>query len=93
MQDTQLKQSSNWMIFTAVSFSVAAIMMALGIYNLEASFSDKGFYAMATLMLVHTTVTLTKTLRDRDEAEKLHNRIEDAKTEKLLMDISRPEQD
>ncbi|MEM8702852.1 MAG: YiaA/YiaB family inner membrane protein [Pseudomonadota bacterium] len=93
MQDTQLKQSSNWMIFTAVSFSVAAIMMALGIYNLEASFSAKGFYAMASLMLVHTTVTLTKTLRDRDEAEKLHNRIEDAKTEKLLMDISRPEQD
>ncbi|MEL7528335.1 MAG: YiaA/YiaB family inner membrane protein [Pseudomonadota bacterium] len=93
MQDTQLKQSSNWMIFTAVSFSVAAIMMALGIYNLEASFSAKGFYAMASLMLVHTTVTLTKTLRDRDEAEKLHNRIEDAKTEKLLMDISKPEQD
>lgn len=93
MQDAQLKQSSNWMIFTAVSFSVAAIMMALGIYNLEASFSAKGFYAMASLMLVHTTVTLTKTLRDRDEAEKLHNRIEDAKTEKLLMDISKPEQD
>ena len=93
MQDTQLKQSSNWMIFTAVSFSVAAIMMALGIYNLEASFSAKGFYAMASLMLVHTTVTLTKTLRDRDEAEKLHNRLEDAKTEKLLMDISRPDQD
>ncbi|WP_319382419.1 YiaA/YiaB family inner membrane protein [Roseibium sp.] len=93
MQDTQIKQSSNWMIFTAVSFSVAAIMMALGIYNLEASFSAKGFYAMASLMLVHTTVTLTKTLRDRDEAEKLHNRLEDAKTEKLLMDISRPDQD
>ncbi|WP_421983281.1 YiaA/YiaB family inner membrane protein [Roseibium sp.] len=93
MQDTQIRQSSNWMIFTAVSFSVAAIMMALGIYNLEASFSAKGFYAMASLMLVHTTVTLTKTLRDRDEAEKLHNRLEDAKTEKLLMDISRPDQD
>lgn len=91
MQDNQIKQSSNWMIFTGLSFAVAAIMMALGIYNLEASFSAKGFYAMASLMLVHTTVTLTKTLRDRDEAEKFHNRLEEAKTEKLLMDISKPD--
>lgn len=91
MQDNQIKQSSNWMIFTGLSFAVAAIMMALGIYNLEASFSAKGFYAMASLMLVHTAVTLTKTLRDRDEAEKFHNRLEEAKTEKLLMDISKPD--
>ncbi len=60
-------------------------MMAGGIYFLEASFSAKGFYAMAAIMLVHTSITLTKTLRDREEADKLHNRIEDAKTEKLLM--------
>lgn len=67
-------------------------MMALGIWNLEASFSAKGFYAMAAIMLVHTAVTLTKTMRDREEANKFHNRLEDAKTEKLLMDISKPEQ-
>ncbi len=57
-------------------------MMALGIWNLEASFSAKGFYAMAAIMLVHTAVTLTKTMRDREEANKFHNRLEDAKTEK-----------
>lgn len=92
MQEHQIKHSTNWTIFTAVSFAVAAGMMAAGIYNLEASFSAKGFYAMASIMLVHTAVTLTKTLRDKDEAEKFHNRLEDAKTEKLLMDISKPEQ-
>ncbi len=31
-------------------------------------------------------------MRDREEANKFHNRLEDAKTEKLLMDISKPEQ-
>ncbi|MES0809167.1 YiaA/YiaB family inner membrane protein [Roseibium sp. SCPC15] len=93
MQEAQIKHSNNWTIFTMVSFGVAAIMMALGIYNLEASFSAKGFYTMASIMLVHTAVTLTKTLRDRDESEKFHNRLEDAKTEKLLMDISKPDQD
>ena len=92
MQDTQIRHSNNWTVFTMVSFAVAAGMMALGIYNLEASFSAKGFYTMAAIMLVHTSVTLTKTLRDRDEADKLHNRIEDAKTEKLLMDVSKTDQ-
>ncbi|KZM51507.1 YiaA/YiaB family inner membrane protein [Labrenzia sp. OB1] len=89
MQDEQIKHSSNWVIFTIVSFAVAAGMMAIGIYNLEASFSAKGFYAMAAIMLVHTSVTLTKTLRDRDEVGKLHNRIEEARTEKLLMEVGK----
>lgn len=89
MQEPTIKHSNNWMVFTAASFAVAAIMMALGIYNLEASFSAKGFYAMSAIMLVHTAVTLTKTLRDRDEADKFYNRLEEAKTEKLLMDVSK----
>ncbi|MET1410786.1 YiaA/YiaB family inner membrane protein [Roseibium sp. HPY-6] len=92
MQDSLVKHSHNWIIFTWASFGIAAVMMALGIYNLEASFSAKGFYTMSAIMLVHTAVTLTKTLRDKDESEKLHNRLEDAKTEKLLLDINGPEQ-
>ena len=58
-----------------------------GIYFLEASFAAKGFYSMSALMLVHTTVSITKTLRDREESQRLHNRIEDAKTEKLLKEV------
>ncbi|MEM8651974.1 MAG: YiaA/YiaB family inner membrane protein [Pseudomonadota bacterium] len=88
MTNTTNKHSSAWQNFTALSFGIAAIMMAGGIYFLEASFAAKGFYAMASIMLVHTTVTLTKTLRDKQESELFHNRIEDAKTEKLLKEVS-----
>lgn len=91
MQDTTIKQSRSWQLFTLVAFIISAGMMAGGIYFLEASFSAKGFYAMASIMLVHTSITLTKTLRDKEEAEKFHNRIEEAKTEKLLMDIGTSE--
>ena len=87
MQEQGIRHSQNWTIFTVISFIIAAGMMAGGIYHLEASFAAKGFYAMAAIMLVHTSITLTKTLRDKEEAEKFHNRIEEAKTEKLLMDI------
>ncbi|WP_352724942.1 hypothetical protein [Mesorhizobium sp. C264A] len=40
-------------------------------------------------MLVHTSITITKTLRDSEEASRFINRLEDAKTEKLLMEVSR----
>jgi len=85
------KDSSAWKTFTMASFAVATAMMAGGIYFLEASFSAKGFYAMAAIMLVHTSITITKTLRDAEEASRFINRIEDAKTEKLLLDINRSE--
>jgi hypothetical protein len=84
-----LKSSNAWSSFTLLSWGISAAMMAGGIYFLEASFAAKGFYAMSALMLVHTTVAATKTLRDNDEAAKMINKIEDARTEKLLMEINR----
>jgi hypothetical protein len=84
-----IRNSQAWTMFTMASFALAALMMAGGIYFMEASFAAKGFYAMAAIMLVHTSITITKTLRDNEEAGKLINRIEDAKTEKLLMEVNR----
>jgi hypothetical protein len=84
-----LRDTAAWRLYTMASFAVAASMMAGGIYFLEASFAAKGFYAMAAIMLVHTSITITKTLRDAEEASRFINRVEDAKTERLLMDIQR----
>ncbi len=85
---TAFNQSPAWTQFNVVSFVIAAGMMAGGIFFMEASFAAKGFYAMSALMLVHTSVSATKTLRDNHEASKMINKIEEAKTEKLLMDIN-----
>ncbi len=82
-----IKPSDSWTMFTLASFILSAGMMAGGIYFLEASFAAKGFYAMAAIMLVHTSISITKTLRDIDESKRMINKLEDAKTEKLLMDI------
>lgn len=82
------KPSQAWNLFTYLQFAVAASMMAAGIYFLEASFSAKGFYAMAALMLVSSTVSITKALRDNEESNRLHNKLEDARTEKLLAEAS-----
>ena len=58
-----------WKAFTMVNFAVATLMVAGGIWFMQASFTAKGFYAMAALMLVSSTVMLTKTVRDEAEAD------------------------
>jgi hypothetical protein len=88
-QNLTPKHSDAWTMFTIVSFGISASMMAGGIYFLDATFAAKGFYAMAAIMLVHTSITITKTLRDTEESRRMINKIEDAKTEKLLMDIQK----
>ena len=85
----QPRHSAAWRSFTIFSFVVAIGMMAGGIWSLEASFAAKGFYAMASIMLVHASITITKTLRDDEEASRFINRLDEARTEKLLMGTDR----
>jgi len=81
------KHSQTWISFSYLSFGVAALMLALGIYMMPLDLWGKGYLTMGILMLVQTTVNVTKTLRDNQEAEKLIRKVEDAKTEKLLFGI------
>ena len=87
---TPLKTSAAWQMFTYLNFAVAASMMAGGIYFLEASFAAKGFYAMAALMLVSSTAAISKSIRDAEESTRLHNKIDEARTERLLMETANP---
>ncbi|KAG1647406.1 hypothetical protein GQR58_030622 [Nymphon striatum] len=48
----------------------------------------KGFYAMAAIMLVSSTAGITKAIRDTEESQRLHNKLEDAHTERLLSEVS-----
>jgi hypothetical protein len=83
------KHSSAWVSFSYLSFGVAALMLALGIYLMPLDLWGKGYLTMGILMLVQTAVNVTKTIRDNQEAEKLIRKVEDAKTEKLLLGINR----
>ena len=82
------KPSRAWTLFTYFQFAIAASMMAGGVFFLDASFAAKGFYAMSAIMLVSTTAAITKTIRDTEESARLHNKLEDARTERLLAEVS-----
>ena len=81
--------SGAWVTFTYVSFAASAFLVALGVFFLPIDLWMKGYLTMGIVMLVQTCVTLTKTVRDVHEGSRLVNRIEDAKAERLLMEVSK----
>jgi len=89
VNDSFQKHSSTWVSFSYISFAAAAFMLVLGIWMMPLDLWGKGYLAMGILMLVQTTVNMTKTLRDNAESEKLIRKIEDAKTEKLMVKFNR----
>jgi hypothetical protein len=89
MNNPVLHHSQSWIVFTYVSFVAALAMVVLGIILMPLDLAMKGYLAMGVAMLIQSCITLTKTLRDNDEAGKLVNRLEDARTERLLMDVAK----
>ena len=76
--------SPAWGLYCCVSFAVAAIMMGVGIARMPGETWVHAYFSMSALFLTGSSFTLAKMLRDRHEAQRLHQRIEEAKTEQLL---------
>jgi len=81
--------SGAWVSFTYASFLGSALLVGAGLFFLPVDLWIKGYLTMGIVMLVQTCVTLTKTARDVHESGKLVNRIEDARAERLLMEVSK----
>jgi hypothetical protein len=88
-QAVQHTHSSSWVTFTYASFIGSVLMVAAGVALMPVDLWTKGYFAMGIVMLIQSCVTVTKTIRDLHESNKLVNRIEDAKAERLLMGIER----
>jgi hypothetical protein len=89
MNQTIEPHSGAFVAFTYASFAASAFLVALGIFFMQVDLWTKGYLTMGVVMLVQSCVILTKTLRDRHESSKLVNRIEDARAERLLMEVSK----
>ena len=87
MNPTTTNHSGAWVSFTYVNMVAALVLTLGGLFYLPIDLWIKGYMLMGVAMLVSATVTVTKTIRDVQEAGRLVNKIEDAKTEQLLMRI------
>jgi hypothetical protein len=82
------EHSKPWILYCYLSFALAWAMNLLGLLAMGASIWEKGFMAMGIFFLVGATFTLSKTLRDRHEADRFIHKIEQAKAEQLLSTLS-----
>ena len=89
MNNPNAQHSPAWVAFTYISFAASTFMVGVGIFFLPIDLALKGYLAMGFLMVVQSCITMTKTMRDMHEGDKLVNRIEDAKAERLLMEVER----
>ena len=89
MNQQAIQNTAAWVAFTYMSFLAAIAMVAAGILFLPVDMWVKAYFAMGVVLLVQACITLTKTIRDEHERKRMVNRIEDAKAERLLMEIER----
>ncbi len=81
--------SESWIFFVKVSFAIAITAIAAGIVLVPGSLIIKGYFALSSLFLVSTTITLSKTLRDQHEANRLINKVSDARTTKIINEMAK----
>ncbi len=82
------KDSSAWIFFVKATFFSAVAAMASGIFFLPCELWVKGYMAMGTLFTIGASITLSKTMRDEHESNKMINKINDVKTEKILKEYN-----
>jgi len=86
---TNQSHSGAWVAFNYANVIIALAMTVGGVLFLPLDIWIKGYMLMGIVMLVSSSVSVTKTIRDVQEAGRLISKIEDAKTEQLLMRIDR----
>jgi hypothetical protein len=92
MQNVPVTSSntSGWISFVYAQFAIALGMAGFSIVFLpHIDLQTKMFLAMSVIFSVGATFTLAKTVRDEHENKKLSSRIDDARAEKLLMEVGR----
>ena len=81
--------SGAWIAFNDANVAIALTMTVGGVFFLPLDVWIKGYLLMGIAMLLSSAISVTKTIRDVQESSRLLTKIEDAKTEQLLMRMDR----
>ncbi|MFD2231131.1 YiaA/YiaB family inner membrane protein [Alkalimarinus sediminis] len=88
MIDEVQSNSQSWLFFVKASFAISLIAMAIGIFIIPVDMTVKGYLAICALFIVSSTITMSKTLRDDHESQRLINKLSEAKTQQIIKEYS-----
>ncbi|BDA66429.1 hypothetical protein CAL7716_005950 [Calothrix sp. PCC 7716] len=83
-QNNPQKDSNAWIFQTWAAFALSISMTTIGIVNLPVTNWVKGFMGMGLAFSIGSSISLSKTMRDVHESNKITARIDEAKVERLL---------
>ncbi len=82
--DVQQPHSAAWIAQVWISFVLSFGTTLVGVYAMPGDIWIKGFMAMGLVFTVGSSISLSKTLRDQHESQRLSARIDDARVSKLI---------
>src|SRR5687767_11522004 len=82
----QPKQTTAFMVQSALSFGIALLALLIGVANLPVEPWTRGFLTIGLLYVVTSTFTLAKVVRDAHETHTVLSRVDEARLERLLQE-------
>lgn len=81
---TAEKHSGAWIFQSWASFAISISATLIGILYTPTDSWVKGYLSMGLLFSIGSTISLSKTVRDMHESNKLLSRVDEAKLERIL---------
>jgi len=89
MHESEIQShSTSWLFYVKAAFGLSLVSMWAGILFMPGSLVIQGYFALSSLFMVSSTITMVKTLRDDHESQRLMNKISEAKTSKILKEFT-----
>lgn len=89
MENSDIQSNSTaWLFYVKASFVIALLAIGAGIMFMPGGLMVQGYFALSALFLVSSTITLSKTLRDEHEAQRLIHRLNEARTNKIIREFA-----
>lgn len=88
MEPINLRDTAAWRFQVIAAFVIALALTTFGVLYLPVTQWIKGYLLMGLYFTVSSAFALSKTLRDAHESHRLVTKINEAKTERILRDLS-----
>jgi len=80
--------TTGWLFFVKFTFIISIVAMLVAIFFMPGDLMLKGYMALNSLFIVSSTIMVSKTLRDEHEAQKMLNKISEAKANKIIKEYA-----
>lgn len=78
------KSSGGFYVQAVASFAISTVGLLIAIVYLPVDAWTRAFLGLATLFAISSTITISKVVRDKEEAATIYQRVDAARLEKIL---------